>query len=744
VRGTDYRFAVHPPRLATVTETAPGGAKRAGDVLSLLARAVRQFHTYPAASPMCLEAVTVCLDALVTIDDRHQLHARVSPHALVVDDMPLGAGTMVEQELARRLHRAGVSALVIERGATARDLTRFCCDLLALEGRGTHRNGSPASPATSNATAHAPRLHELLAEHGVEKVAVQMAQRPEVLTIGDPSAPVVQLVEHEHARWDAAIASGAAVAHLYPPDKGWVRIDPGAPLSRVSLADLAVLVDDPGALATMLMRLTDEELPESGARDVALAQKFSDIATVFSGLDPRLARVMFGKLSRAVLELEEDRRRELLRRTILPALLDGKIDGSVLRDFPDVDLADSLCLLLDLETAAPEVLATALDRLELSDERRASVAPLLEQRLQERREVGAPARGGADEYARKLIDVRHTTAKSFAEFASFDLAVDEPTVAAVEQLVEAIRTTDTCAVQLRCLGNLVRIEPNPVAVAGFLTRATSLLADYERQRRWPDMAAWIAEQGRTALTLHETRPDVAEAIDAALAAFWTEGRASHVLDLAEDEAWRPVATRVVAASGASIVPSLVACLATASADRWRTAVQVLCADPARVAPALGALLANAPTATARAIVRILGHAGPKYVKAVGEQLAHRDEQVVREALRALARMATAQAAAYVGARVRDGSGWLAAAAEETLWHFPAAEARRQVRDLLERKDFIVRQPAVAGRLIDRLAQTGAAGLESTLADIAGLRFRVWKPAVVRVARKAHALAGARS
>jgi hypothetical protein len=126
---------------------------------------------------------------------------------------------------------------------------------------------------------------------------------------------------------------------------------------------------------------------------------------------------------------------------------------------------------------------------------------------------------------------------------------------------------------------------------------------------------------------------------------------------------------------------------------------------------------------------------------VGDQLSHPDEQVVREALRALTRIATGPAASFVAARVRDGRGWIAAAAEETLWHFPAAEARRQVRDLLERRDFVQRQPETAGRLIDRLAQGGAAGLESTLAGIAALRFRLWNPALVRVARKAHALAG---
>ena len=80
-----------------------------------------------------------------------------------------------------------------------------------------------------------------------------------------------------------------------------------------------------------------------------------------------------------MLDLDPDRRSALLQRTILPGLLDGRADGNVLRDFPDVDLAESLCLLLELETAAPEVLTAALNRLDLPAERRETVVPLIDE-----------------------------------------------------------------------------------------------------------------------------------------------------------------------------------------------------------------------------------------------------------------------------------------------------------------------------------------------------------------------------
>ena len=67
----------------------------------------------------------------------------------------------------------------------------------------------------------------------------------------------------------------------------------------------------------------------------------------------------------------------------------------MLRDFPNVDLAESLCLLMDLETAAPEVLTTAMDRLELTPERRELVAPMMEARLRERCDARRPDRTAA-------------------------------------------------------------------------------------------------------------------------------------------------------------------------------------------------------------------------------------------------------------------------------------------------------------------------------------------------------------
>src|SRR6202011_3431341 len=73
--------------------------------LHLLARAIRQFHTYPPTSPLCTGAIAACHKALTSIEYRDRLVLRVTPNEIIVEEVHLGAGTIVEDEIVRRLVR---------------------------------------------------------------------------------------------------------------------------------------------------------------------------------------------------------------------------------------------------------------------------------------------------------------------------------------------------------------------------------------------------------------------------------------------------------------------------------------------------------------------------------------------------------------------------------------------------------------------------------------------------------------
>jgi hypothetical protein len=732
VSAVDDNFVARTDKTALARPaTKPADWKAVEELLGLLARAVQQLHTYPPSSPLCVSAVEACQRALALLETRDQLTFRVTPSELTVDDLPTGRGTQVGHELARRLHKASVAAVTLNRAATAREIGRFCEDLV--------RCGERGITAT---------LLEMMTEHGIDRVAVDMSCRPEVLEVSVVSPATGEDAKRERARFDAQIAKGGFVSHLYPPQKGWVRLDPASAPPSVSLLDLAVLAEDPATLASMLLRLTGE------AEDVkpadALEKKYSDVAMLISALDPRVARRMFGKLARAVLDLDPQNRQALLRRTVLPGLLDGRVDGAILRDFPDVDLSESLCLLLDIETAAPELLTTALARLDLPAERHAAMVPLLEAKLQEREAASA---SGARQttlarHARELMRV-DAAGKQFADFAAFDLSMDATATQALEDIRRAVPATDVTGTQLTCLWHLICLEPNPEAVNQFLERSFVVLAELERAGRGAEVPGWLSGYRDLADRLWEARPDVAAVITGHLAAFCTPQRALWLADLALCEpGGRVAAGAVVDAVGPPAVAPLVHLLEsgadprTASRTaqaRGRAAAQLLTDHAARLAPAVAPLLEQASAPTRRTLLRVLGSAGPGYEALIVAQVSRGDEQTAREALRALARLGTAKAAGLVMGEIEKQRGVLSVAAEETLWHFPLPQAQRCTRELLGKREFTMSHPHATERLLDRVARAGAADFEPVLLGLAPLRFRLWNPAVARVARKAHGM-----
>ena len=501
----------------------------------------------------------------------------------------------------------------------------------------------------------------------------------------------------------------------------------------------------------MLLRLTDDEAGAE-SRDGALQQKFSDVATLLAALDPPLARVMFSKLARAVLDLGPERRTDLLRRTILPALLDGRADGAVLRDFPNVDLAESLCLLMDLETAAPELLTTALDRLDLPAERRQAVAPLMEARLRGGDAAAARAPAHASRTSTvtssRLIRVNPSAGKSFADFAAFDLSIDDQTTGGARPDSGVDRAHRHAG---RAAGVPAESGP-PGAESGARRRLSPPQPDGARRARARGAVSRTsrrgrAQYGRLADALRQSRPDVADAIANALAAFCTPDRAMALLDLYADRCRRAGSRERARRSvrrrdGAGV---------RGPARRSGHAHQDARARAADVRTRPAARAARSPCGSAprgvgavRAIIKVLGFAGPGYEDALAEQLQDGDEQTAREALQALAHIGSTRAAGIVGVHLRQGASSVRAAAEEALRHFPPAAAAAALRDLLG-EPRVHRAASGDRRRGCSIApnRSGLTDLQPAMRALAPLRFRFWNPALVRVALKARTMIGPR-
>jgi hypothetical protein len=253
---------------------------------------------------------------------------------------------------------------------------------------------------------------------------------------------------------------------------------------------------------------------------------------------------------------------------------------------------------------------------------------------------------------------------------------------------------------------------------------------------WTVLTRWTHRLRELADTIADTRPDVADILRTRLASLCTDDRAARLVTLAErDEAGKQLASEVIESLGPALGPAMLSMVPTAAG---RAAAHVICDHAPLFAPALAAAAEGADTTTQRVIARALGFAGHGYEAALGSLLRSHDEQTVREALRGLARIGTTQAATLVASSIQDGTGWVVSAAEQTLWHFPKAEADRQVIGLLSRRDFIVRQPDAAGRLIDH-APKQHANTAAILEPLQALRYRIWNPSLARIGRKARAM-----
>jgi HEAT repeats len=716
----------HAPR-SGVRPDSPTASGPAGVDLFVtsVARAIQRHQAYPPDSPLCAEAVTSCLRAVAALADREAITLRAQSGRLLADDDQVQTSPLVAAELSRRFRRAGIAAVTFEREVSARELARFCRELVRRDDQQAVHDSLP----------------DVLLQYGVERVHVTVTPRAEVLELGVPDPARLPLVAHQRARQADAITSGATV-HLYPPDKGWVRVDPAAALRETSLLDMVLLVEDPAALAVMLVQLSEDE--SSGDPADALADKVEEISGLIARLEPTLVEQLFARLARSVLALDAGRRQQLLRDTVLPGLLEGRADGALLRHFPDLALADSLSLLLDLQVAAPEMLRTAFERLDLSAERQSRLKPIIDERIAARTPGAQPSDdlrpGEIDGLADGGIRVTTEAGKDFSTFATFDVSLDATTRTALASIVSEVDATDMTLTRLTCVRDVLTVEPNPEVASGLVTRAGSLLAEIVGRKDWPVSTALVASFRELAEAGQEERPEVADQVRAMLAGLASTDLCLELARLAEASPERGDQARAMfAALGALAGPAVVDALGRADDRARRALVKLAATSAAALAPALVPSLSSADAGVVRHTLQIVGHAGPGVEAALAPLVSHADEWVAREACRALARIGTPEALAAVSAALARG-GRHHALAEEALWRFPAALAREETRRLLSDREFVRRQPDVARALLSRFAEGDARQAAALAKPLVSLRFHVWRPALMRLGRMAATVA----
>jgi hypothetical protein len=692
-------------RTAPLTITSPFG-----QLATLLALAVHRQRTYPSTNPLLAEALKACHRAVTSFDEE-QIVLRVSQRTLLLDDVPL-VQTPGVSEFASLLHQGGVAALTLFRDASLRDIACLCREIAAQD----------------QLVSAGDALPDRLRARGVDKVQVDMQLRPAVIEAGMPHSAVLSRLFEDQAETEArAVPSG----RLYRPDKGWVRVDPSVlGLESVSLTRLAELVADPMSLAATLAALADE--PTSDPTD-ALENKFKEVVMLMRSAEPAVATALLGRLARAVLGLDPDRRQSLIRNTILPGLLDGSVDAALMRQFPDVDLAESLSLLLDLQVAAPEILRAALDRLDLPTARRARLEPLLNERLLTRKEAGSQdgGPGRIDGLDRGQIRVDLSSQKEFRNFASYDLAIDAQTDERLIDARDAIATTRGAVERARCLVHLLRFEANPEASGRLLTAVLDRLRAFVHENDLSELATWVHALRDLQAGLQDNQPEIAGLIAESVLALADDSLIDRLVRASEAELpTDAAAARILDAFGPACLPALVAALDREGSSARRTAIRkTMCVHALALASGVAEVLPAASPEATRALVAVLGRAGHGHERTVGGVLRHPDGRVAREAVRALVEIGTPEARRLVMGVITE-AGDLGRLAEDAMWQF--ADGRASACDLLGRTDFVLAHSAIARRLLLRAAERSQDDLAPIARQLSRLRTHFWRPAQMRL------------
>jgi len=714
-----------PALRAPATAPAPAAARASlvDAFLVALAKTVHRQRNYAAGNPLCLKAVAASHQALVELGI-DELVLRVTPGALLLpDNTRAGESSVVRTELTRRLHRASVGALSISGAASPWELSQFCRALV----------DQPAEGAIET-------LGDVLLRLGIEHIRVTTMAAPEFLEMGAPAEARLKCVHDQQAWRERDIAARGAGGHLYTPNKGWIRVDPACRLENVSLGDLALLADDGLQLAGMLVRLSDS--PQAGEAEDAFEQQLEQISYIVRSLNPAFVEPMFARLAQTLVSLDEGRRKHLLTTILLPGLLDGRLDGALLRQLPDTEIASGLDALGDVQVAAPALVVFALDRLGLADDRRHRIESLLLGASSDGPAAGegdaAPGRIGG--YADGRIEVDHSDTKRFDEFASYDVALGENAAEALEDIRARIDSSQRDLEQLRCMLNLLRLEANPGTAAQIAPQAAALCGGFQAAGAWEEFAQWIGSFRLLAESARADRPEVAEQIQSIVASQATTTLVEALIDLAVDDRGRERAALVLEALGAAAAAPAAAVLEQeASRGRRRVLLALMSARAAALAEGLLPFLTRPQWFVVRNALHVLGHAGAGHEASIAARTGHPDQRVAREAFRALAQIGTPQALAHVvdalGQTRRTST-----LALEALWRFPAPTARAGAKTFLSRTDLVVKHPALARGLLETLARGGCADLRGVLGQLRPLRIRVWSPGAMRVGFKAAALA----
>lgn len=703
-----------PPGATAQDCTAAGRGRvpREGHVarfVSSLARAVHAFHTYPPGSPARADVIEVAREALHPCfpDGEEAVWIDVSNEGLSVGGELIYTDRGPERALAIALRRAYVSTLEVRAGTSTRDFRQFAA-LLAFPDQILGR---------------IEELPEILTQRGVTHIIAHVISTHQTIEAGTIPPALVDVVQRRRESREQPIEAA---------EGGWIRLDPAVPLDRVTLEDLPLLLRDAPALGVALDRMSRAHGSVSPTQ--ALVLHFQEITELYDACDATVSEPLFHRLAEVVNSLPEESKLTLMKDEVLPGLVDGRRSGQILRHLSEEEVADALCLLLDLGVGGVEMLTAGLANLDLPEERLEGVVGRVSRRLEGDDAAAAELSDWVGENAPRphdsSLDDRLTVEDGheadFLALRSFDLSVDETAAGELKDVVRGVKETDPVGATLLCCADILSLSADPAVIAATMRRSRGLFFSLETRGDVASLAEWLALYARVARRRDDHDGEVAEVIRGALDQYVTAEfihRVSALPPQADRES--PLVT-IICELGRTGVGALIDSLAVesdlAARNRLLTALQPR-------APALAEhlvdYLSHPKWFVVRNLLRLLGHAGPGWEQPVAELIDHDHPRVIREAFIALARIGTPEAADRTVQALRHESAEVRHHAAEAIWRFAPALSHPRLLAAVDDRELATEHPELVLVLVHAAGRRRLEGLEPVLRRLRWHGLAVW-------------------
>jgi len=706
-------------------------------------KAAKILHFYPENNPMGKAAVDECLQRIREIKAEKEITIIPAKETLLFEDTPVASDYPGFRQLARQLYVLGIEKLIFnQHKITTREIRNFC-QILAIDPRKIIERDESIS--------------DIAAKRGIENIKVVKSRPPQIIETKESSLEFLAdiIARRKKIIQQSSLAQKKAIQK---PTTGQpqiaVKVDANLDLSSLSSSEIEGIIDDPKKLANILSSLPKADIKKDRNWGIFARQRLGKIQQILEISENRQKEEIFSRIALSITKMAPEIKGKLINDALLPALLEDREEGEILRFFPDADLACALASLKVAKISLPETLGQILDNLHLPERRKSTFFPLLEKELKKRgyKEACFPQ---LQEWRRdikiKSLDYQRSFTESdfsfdinFEELQSLNVTLDSRDRQILRDIQSQLTNIDLVSVELRCLVNLIQLEENLEACRSFVNKIFILLRELIESERWTDLAFWLNHLRAMASTTSNRRPIARTLIREALSSLSSGEFIQHLVKkyhVEKDKKQGKKYLDVLGTLGEFAIPGFIQLLESEE-DRSvrRTVIDIM----VELAPFydinnLSLYINHKRWYVVRNIVWLLGRIGQGGEHIIIQALNYQHPKVKKEAIRSLALIASPAAVEQITLLLESEDRFTRRETAEYLSCLPKKTLQPYVIRLLSRSDFIQKDTFVTLKLLDILGAVKDENVLELLYQLSFLRFSFWNWKLLRIGLKARSV-----